>query len=496
MTDVDAAVQTILDGLPDDHEVEVDLAPGDPDGPEAGELAIPASFEDAHVAEALAAHLAGRWLYLAEARRWHRWDGRRWAHDTTEQIHETARRWVIELGSQLFRQGAAPSDLSHCAKYRNGPKLDAALTMARRIDGIAASVAEFDADPDLLNARNGVVDLRTGDLLAHDPVRRITRLADADYRPDAEHPDVAEVLSVVAADVLPWLARLLGYGATGHTSEDVVPVLDGTGANGKTTLLEAVGKVLGDYAGAASPQLVMHTTHDQHPTVKADLMGRRLVWISETEEGGAFRVEAVKALTGGDQISARFMRGDFFTFTPTHMLMIATNHRPRVNTTEHAAWRRLRLVPFPHTFRSADEAGSGDRVIDPRLRRRLTIGADQRAALLAWIVRGAVDWNTEGLGSCPLIDAATSSWRRTEDVLRRFIEDTLDLGQGGQTRGSELYAAYTSWCQTEGRKSKNNKNFAAEFMAHELVVEAGVTKVSPQRIALYREVGIRDNGTF
>lgn len=455
------------------------------------EPTIPASFSDAHVAEALADHLRGRWLFVAAWSRWLWWDGTRWATDQTEGVQEAARRWAIDLVGAVALAGASDDDVKRAAAYRNRAKLDAALMMARRVDGIAASPGEFDQDPDLLNVANGVVNLRTGDLLAHDPALRLTKLAPVAYMPGAYHRDAGAVLDVVDRAAIGWVKRLVGYAATGHTSEDVVAVLDGSGANGKSSLLEGFGAVLGDYAGAVSPQLVMRTSHDPHPTIKADLVGRRLVWISETEEGGSFRMEQVKALTGGDQISARFMRGDFFTFTPTHTLVIATNHRPAVNSTEHAAWRRLRLIRFPHTYRPAHEAGPGDRVQDPGLRHRLVTGEAQREALLAWIIEGAVDWYRDGLGTCDAIDAAGREWRQAEDVVLRFITDRLEFEDSGLTRGRDLYTAYTDWCAAEGRKAKSNKNFTAEFLDHEAVKEAEVTKVSPQGQAHYRGVSIR-----
>lgn len=471
---------------PNDPAVEHDNSDDGPLDPE-----IPGAFDDAHVAEALAGHLRGCWLYVATWGRWLQWDGTRWASDDIEAVHEEARRWVIELGTTLFRIGASSDDLRRCAGYRNRTRLDAVLTMARRIDGISARSEDFDQDPDVLNVANGTVDLRTGDLHPHDPAQRLTRNTKVGYVPGAYHEDVGELLRVVDREVVPWLARTIGYAATGHTNEDVVLVFDGNGANGKSTLLEGVGATLGDYAGAVSPQLVMRSAHEVHPTIKADLMGKRLVWISETEEGGAFRMEQVKALTGGDQISARFMRGDYFTFTPTHALVIATNHRPAVNSTEHAAWRRLRLVPFPFTYRSAEQAGAGDRIGDPKLRHRLTHNRAQREALLAWIVEGAVSWNAHGIGTCPTIDEASTKWRQAEDVVLRFITECIDLDPTCHTSGRDLYTAYKDWCHAEGRNPKSGKNFAHEFLEHEDVQAANVTKTTPQGSARYEGVSVR-----
>lgn len=457
---------------------------------------LPASFTDAHVAEALAEHLRGQYLYVAAWGRWLKWDGRRWAHDNTEAVYEDARRWVIDLAQVMVRVGASADDIKRAATYRNRNKIDAALTLARRIDGIAAAPEDFDRDPDVLNVGNGVVDLRTGELHPHDPAQRITKLAPADLVPNAYHPDVATLLEVVERATLPWLQRLMGYAATGHTSEDVAPVLADDGSNGKTTFLEAHSATLGDYAAPVSPQLAMRAAHEPHPTIKADLLGRRLVWISETEEGGALRIEQVKALTGGDQISARYMYGNLFTFEPSHLLVIATNHRPTVNSTERAIWRRLRLVPFPFTYKPEAEAGPGDRVQDRGLRHRLNTGRAQREALLAWIVRGAGDWYREGLGTCAPVEEATRAWRQREDVLARFIGECLELDPDASTRGRELYATYRDWCAQEGRQAKNNKNFAADFLAHEVVTAAAVTKVNRQNVAVYQGVKVHVDPAF
>lgn len=450
---------------------------------------FPPAIDDAHMAVAFGQHLNGDFLYVAAWRRWLQWDGRRWADDNTEAIHERCRQWVLTLGSDMLAAGVDTDTVRRVAGYRSRAKLDAVVTLARRLDGISATVDEFDRDPDILNVGNGIVDLRTGELRPHDRAARCRKLADTEYRPDAHHADVDAVLAVVDDDVRPWLRRLFGYASTGHVSEDIVPVFDGTGANGKSTLLEAVGAVMGDYVGAAPAKLIMRTHNDEHPTIRADLLGRRLVWISETEEGGSLRMEQLKALTGGDRIKARFMRADYFEFNPTHTLVVATNHRPNVNSTEYAAWRRLRLVPFPHTYKSAGEACDGDRIKDARLRVRLTHSA-QRSAMLAWIVAGAVEWHSEGLGEAATITAATDAWRGSEDVILRFAQECLVFDEGGTVRGRDLFNAYTEWCSSEGRPAKSNKNFAEAFLNHEIVRSAGVVRVRPQNQAHYRGVRI------
>lgn len=453
-------------------------------------LPIPASIDDANMAEVFAASITGRYLYCAQLGGWFAWDGRRWQRDHNEAAHETCRRWVLTLGQQMWRSDIDNETVRKVTAYRSKAKIEAVVTLARRIDGIVAAPDEFDRHPDVLCVRNGVIDLRTGALNAHDPALRLTRLADIDYRPGAHHSDVQAVLDVVDADVRDWLQTMFGYSATGHVSEDVMPVFDGTGSNGKTTLLAAVSAALGEHAKAAPDKLLMQSGHDEHPTLIADLFGRRLVYIEETAEGGSLKVERMKALTGGGELSARYMRRDYFTFEPTHQLVIATNHRPAVNSTEHATWRRLRLVPFPHRYTSEADARPGDRVIDRALRYRLSTGQGQREAMLAWIVAGAARWYAHGLGDCPTITAATTSWRLSEDVILRFIEDRCELGPGLSVRSSELHREYSAWCEYEGRPPSSNKELTKRIEAHDLSSNLELRKT--RNGAVWFGIGVSD----
>lgn len=339
---------------------------------------------------------------------------------------------------------------------------------------IAVTPDIFDRHHHLLNAGNGVIDLRTGQLQPHDPGLFITKITDLNYRPDARHPDVDTVLQVVTDPVRGWLQAMFGYAATGYVSEDILPVLDGTGSNGKSALLGAVAAALDEYACPAPPKLLMKGSHDEHPTLIADLHGRRLVTIEETAEGGSLAVERMKALTGGSTLKARFMRRDYFEFEATHQLVIATNHRPAVNSTDHATWRRLRLIPFPYRYTTPDEARPGDRTIDRGLRERLRTGRAQKEAMLAWIVAGAVQWSNDGLPICPEITNATDEWRKAEDVIYRFVTERCETSPGCSVRSSELHRSYKEWCESEGRPAGSNKEFSKRLSDHDLTTQHSI----------------------
>jgi P4 family phage/plasmid primase-like protien len=361
------------------------------------------------------------------------------------------------------------------------------VKVARRI--LAVEPAAFDTDAHLLNALNGAVDLRTGQLGPHDPALMMTRLAGAAYDPAARHADIASLFGCLDPGDVNSMRMLLGVAATGHTGGDHLPVFDGTGSNGKTTLLLAASAALGDYAGPVPPELVMKSTREDHPTIKTALQGLRLAFIEETEEDGGLRLERVKAITGGAPITARRIGGNYYTFPPSHTLVLATNHRPSVNSAEHAAWRRLHLIPFPHRYGSEP----GDRSIDTGLRDRVRLGGVQRRAMLAVIVAGAKAAYAAGEPDSPVvpwspgIDAATDAWRAEEDIVWRFASSELIFEANARVTLKELFAHYRIWCEAGNRPAGQDKLFARRFESHD--VSRRVQRITPQHRVTY--VGVR-----
>lgn len=438
-------------------------------------LPEPKLMTDAEVAASFGDFIKGRFLFCAELGGWMHWDGGTWRRDVVEQIFEVARRYIIDLGKQLLETDADGSAAKKAVGYRSKSRIDAVVTIARRLDHIAVRADAFDRHPHLLNSANGVIDLRTGALEAHSPDLLLTKNTGVEYHPEARHQDVEAVLAVVDPETRDWLQVAMGYAATGCVSEDLLVVLDGQGSNGKTTLLRAVSAALGEYASPAPQRLLMKSATEEHPTLIADLHGHRLVTVEETAEGGALRIETIKMLTGGSQIKARFIARDYFEFAPTHQLILATNHRPAVNATDHATWRRLRLVEFPYRYTDPKQQRPGDRPIDRGLRERLTQD-HQRQATLAWIVAGAGRWYSSGLPDSPSIDAATEAWRRSEDVILRYAQDRLVFEPSATTSHAALYSDYGQWCESEGRPPKSSKELIKQFEHHDHIVGNQVTR--------------------
>jgi P4 family phage/plasmid primase-like protien len=459
--------------------------------------ANPATFnvDNAHdwadnlLGQELADKLRLEWRYVTAWKQWVHWDGRRWAVDETEAVHEVARLWMLELGAQVLAKATTHRDplVARALQYRGAPAMEKLVRVARRILAVEPTV--FDVDAHLLNVHNGVVDLRTGQLGPHDPALMMTRLAGANYDPTAAHADVTSVFGCLNPGDVASMRMLLGVAATGHTGGDHLPVFDGAGGNGKTTLLLAACAALGDYAGPVPPELVMKSTREDHPTIKTALQGLRLAYVEETEEDGGLRLERVKALTGGAPITGRKIGGNYYTFPPSHTLVLATNHRPNVNSAEYAAWRRLHLIPFPHRYSANPE----DQPIDSGLRDRMRLGREQRQAVLAVLVAGARAAYAAGGPDSPVvhwsagIGAATEAWRADEDVIWRFAGSELIFDPDARVTLKDLFSHYKWWCEAGNRLAGTDKTFARRFEAHDIFRQ--VRRTTPKGSVVY--VGVK-----
>lgn len=384
-----------------------------------------------------------RLRYVPEWRRWLVWTGQRWEHDITGQ----AARWMKSIARRITADALAITDerdrkaaLSLARRGEFAAGVAGALTLASTEQTVVVTADDLDADPFLLNCPNGVLDLRTGQLAPHDPALLLTKMTAAAYRPETHGPEFARFLARVQPDpdMRAFLARLLGHALEGRVSSHILPVLHGDGGNGKGTLINAVIAVLGDYADAADPSLLVARSFDAHPTSVADLCGLRLAVLHETDAGRRLAEGTVKRLTGGDRLKARRMREDFWSFDPSHTFVMLTNYKPIVTGTDEGIWRRLRLIPWDVIVPEEER--------DEQLPDRLALEHD---AILAWLVGGYLAWREHGLAEPQRVLDATAAYRAESDNLARFLADRCLPGHG--TVGStELYKAWQRWCDDQG----------------------------------------------
>lgn len=442
-------------------------------------------LSDSNISRIFANSIRGLYCWAAGLG-WMRWDSRKWATVPHERIVEESRLFATNLVKEAAGSGNASRIRALTRRLSNG----AIRSCADLAKGqLLREAANFDQQPDFLNVANGVVDLRTGKLTPHDPELLFTRCSPTAYRPDATHPDWDTALSAAEPAVADWLQVRFGQAATGHpTSDDVLPVLHGTGANGKTTLttgiIDALGE--GEFATVVSDRVLLSNPGD-HPTEMMSLRGARLAMLEETPEARHLNVKRLKDVLGSTRMTARHIRQDSVTWSCTHSLFLSSNYRPNVDETDHGTWRRLALVTFPFTFRSKGKPllDVNDRSGDPRLRDRIKHGHEgQHEAVLAWLVKGAQRWYAGGrmmpAHPAAVVDA-TRQWRVSSDLILRLFDDLLVADPGYYVPGTDLYEAVVEWLETNGHRKLSAQTFASRFSDHEEIREA---RIHPGRVNL------------
>jgi putative DNA primase/helicase len=337
----------------------------------------------------------------------------------------------------------------HATRCEAKAAIENALALAKTL--LHVRVERLDRDPWLFNCANGTLDLRTGELHPHRPENFVTRCVPINYDQNATAPLWLAFLDTIFeqdSELIEFVQRAAGYCLTGSVSEQVLFVLHGKGANGKSVFIGALRSAMGEYSGTAPPELLMTHRGERHPTELADLRGKRLIAAIESGEGRRLNESLIKWLTGGDPIKGRLMRQDFFEFEPTFKLLLATNHKPVIRGTDHAIWRRIRLIPFDVTIPPEKR----DQTLPDKLKA-------EAPGILTWAVQGCASWRAKGIAPPAAVLSATEDYRHEQDVLARFIEEACALSPSAKTRAKDLYARFRTWCQQSGEHLESQTEF-------------------------------------
>jgi P4 family phage/plasmid primase-like protien len=434
-------------------EKPADDVPGGGDGGAGDDPLLPIGFtEDALATEFSSTH-GDNWRHVAIWGTWLNWTGIRWEREATLRAHDLARH-VCRAAANRANSNKVRVKLSQAATV-------AAVERLARADRRHASTTDvWDRDPWLLNTPNWVVDLRSGALHPHERGLHMTKVTAAS--PQGDCPTWLTFLSQVTGgdvELQAYLRRVVGYALTGVTTEHALFFLYGTGANGKSVFANTLTGLLGDYATVAPMDMFMATHGDRHPTDMAGLRGARIVTSIETEQGSRWAESKLKALTGGDPIMARFMRQDFFEFTPQFKLLVAGNHKPAIRNVDEAMRRRLHMIPFTVTIPPAQR--------DKRLAERLLA---ERDGILAWALRGCLEWQRGGLRPPATVLAATDEYFEAEDALGRWLEECCVLDPQHVEPTGALYASWKSWAEANGEFVGSIKRFSQTLTARGLVM--------------------------
>jgi putative DNA primase/helicase len=398
----------------------------------------------------LFAHLYGdRVRFDHRRKRWLVWAGHSWLDDNDAEVRRLAKtavrhRYLHATTIEDLNERAAESRFAVASENRQ--RMDALLAQAQAEPPISDAGDFWDRDPWFLGVANGVVDLRTGALRDGFREDRITLHSPVRFEAEAGCARWLQFLNEVFGgdqELIDFIWRAVGYSLTGDTSEQCVFTCHGSGANGKSVFLNSLRAVAGSYAYNAPFSTFELDTRTSIPNDLAALAGRRLVTASETNEGVRLNEGRLKAVTGCDPVTARFLHGEFFTFRPVAKLWLAVNHRPHVTDDSYGFWRRVRLIPFLQQFKGQAE--------DKNLAAHLV---EDLPGILAWAVRGAVAWYERGLEPPTAVLNATESYRTESDPLAQFLQEQCVLEDGCVTAASAAYKAYGAWAAEQGMSER------------------------------------------
>lgn len=407
------------------------------------EAARPPAFSDEALALRFAERHACDLRFVAKWGQWLSWTGTHWRFDDTLHAFDRAR--------EICREMAATCNTPRIAVALASAKTVAAVERLAKCDRrLAATIDQWDADPWLLNTPDGIVDLKTANRRVQRPADYMTKITATG--PHGGCPRFLAFLDEITggdADLQAYIQRTLGYSLTGDTREHALFFAYGTGANGKSVLLSTVAGVLGEYHRTAPIETFTATNADRHPTDLAGLRGSRLVSATETEEGRRWAKSRIKQLTGGDSVSARFMRQDFFEYRPAFKLIIAGNHKPSLRSVDEAIRRRFHLIPFAVTIPPAKRDGD--------LTEKLKA---EWPGILAWLIEGALEWRMKGLKPPKAVLDATSAYLEAEDALAAWIDDKCERDPSAWEPSTRLFASWTSWAERAGEQPGTMRRFA------------------------------------
>ncbi|PGW64287.1 DNA primase [Bacillus cereus] len=403
---------------------------------------------------------------------WLIWNGKHWHEDSKRQIEAiTAKTFRAIYGEAKATEDKYQSKLLHdWAKKceRRSIRINSILDVRPMV---SVKKKELDAHNFLFNCDNGVIDLKTGELLPHDRDLLLTKLSPIKYDKNAECPNWKAFLESIFKthtgeadhELINYLQKAIGYSLTGVTKEQVMFFLFGNGRNGKSTFINIIQDLLGDYGRQTNSDTFLKKRNDSGINNDvARLDGARFVSAVESEEGQQLSEALVKQITGGEKMSARFLRQEYFEFTPEFKVFFTTNHKPIVKGSDEGIWRRIMLIPFTVTI-PKDK-------IDYDLPDKL---AKEMPGVLRWAVEGCMKWQAEGLRAPEAVKAATAEYREDMDILAPFIDENCTVNSSVRIEAKSLYENYTKWCYQNNELELKNRAFYRQLEVRGFKKEKG-----------------------
>jgi putative DNA primase/helicase len=403
--------------------------------------------------------------YCLQWKKWLIWDGRRWNKKNEYGIYFLAKKTVYEMHEKALKKNSEDDTLvfmEHAVRSESTRKLEAMVKNAIWEESLWIEPENLDQDKMIFNCANGSIDLTSGRLLEHERRMLITKISPVEYDVNAECPMWIEFLRSIFRKnkaLIKFVQKITGICLTGNTTEQAMFILYGTGANGKSTFLDIILSIMGDYGATTPTETLMQKKGESSSNDIARLQGTRFVSAMESDIGGKLAEAVVKRLTGNDKIIARFLYGEYFEFKPTFKIFMATNHKPKVTGMDEAIWRRLRLIPFDVCFKKKEQ--------DPDLPEKLMT---ELPGILAWMVEGCLLWKKEGLRTPSTIIEANNQYRNEMSAIETFLEECCKRDPYAMIQASHLYEAYKKWAEN------NNEHIISMRSLGMRLAESGMDK--------------------
>jgi putative DNA primase/helicase len=429
--------------------------------------------------------------FVPEWNCWCYYNGKKWekraefhAQECAKELSETFALKVDEYEASNGDKDVLKAMKEHCKKLRGYRQIDSLIKLSK--SSMLKSADEFDASPFLFNCKNGVYDMSTGEFRNHTYTDYSTNISDVEYKPGEPCKKWDAFLDkILPKDIQEFLQMSVGMAAVGRVYEEAMIFMIGGGSNGKSTIANILSAVFGDYSITLQPDIITATRDGKTPPDFAEVRGKRLVFLSETEEGDRLSVKALKRLSSNEKQSARRLYSMPETFEPSHTVFYSTNHKPRIGSNDNGTWRRIKNIPFEYQI-SVDEkiTDFAEQVIK-----------EESSGVLEWCMEGARMFIENGmkLKTPDIIVKATEEYKENEDYLGMFIKDKCYVGiltteEGGVNRircgASELYRAYKDYCQENNYYYKNVSDFN-----NQMEQVQGVKKINSKGVKTW--VGIR-----
>jgi len=402
--------------------------------------------------------------------KWFVWTGSRWEMDETGAIMRLAKETVLAMffeAPTIIGDTTRERFVKWALSSQSRSKLESMISLAKTEKEISARAEDLDANPWLINLRNCTIDLKTWETSEHDPNQLLTKELDFDFDMKAKCPTWERFLFRIFnedTNLIRYVQRAIGLSLTGHTGDQCMFFMFGSGKNGKSTFIETMKRLLREYSATTPSDTLMKKDRSGISNDVARLTGKRLVVASETDEGQHLSEHMLKDLTGADTITARYLHQEFFEFQPQFKLWMFGNHKPLVRGTDMGIWRRIRLIPFTVTITESER--------DPNLQAKLEA---ELPGIFNWSLVGLHEYQAHGLGEPIAVSDATEEYRVEMDILGTFISEMCKVADSETVEVRALYLAYSGWCEDYGERPLPQRAFAIRLKERGFIPSRGRT---------------------